>query len=203
MCYNGSRKKVENMSSIKSYVSQAIHFFKENEELLTELGFFDKDVSICELNILLENYHDSLSFSFSSGIARVCLIDRNEDFVIKRNIHSEPKRMFSCEKEYDNFLNLDTRYSHLFVAIEKFMFKDIMFYVEEKVNPLFARAEDFPEWDFSNFIDTCDTTLFLTSCGIIDDDEAEYLEENFEDIHDENCGWRIGTNEWVVFDYSD
>lgn len=203
MCYNGSRKRVENMGSIKSYISQAIHFLKDNEKLLAELGFFDKDVDICKLNILLEDHYNNLSFFFSSGVARVCLIDRNEDFVIKRNIRSEPRRIFSCEKEYDNFLNLDTRYSHLFVAIEKFTFNDIVFYVEEKVNPLFARAEDFPEWDFSNFIDTCDTTLFLTSCGIIDDDEAEYLEENFEDIHDENCGWRIGTNEWVVFDYSD
>ena len=191
------------MSSIKSYVSQAIQFFKDNEKLLTELGFFDKDVNVRELDTLLNDRPDELSFFFRSGVARVCLIDINEDFVIKRNIHSEPKRILSCEKEYDNFLNLDTRYSHLFVAIEKFTFNGISFYVEEKVNPLFTRAKDFPEWEFSNFIDTCDTTLFLTSCSIIDDDEAEYLEENFEDIHDENCGWRIGTNEWVVFDYSD
>lgn len=191
------------MSSIKSYISQAIQFFKDNEELLTEFGFFDKDVSICKLDTLLNNHHDNLSFFFRSGIARVCLIDRNEDFVIKRNIHSKQRPKFSCEKEYENFLNLDTRFSHLFVAIEKFMFNDIVFYVEEKVNPMFTRAEDFPEWEFSNFFETCDVTEFLTSCGIIDDEEAEYLEENFDDIHDENCGWRIGTNEWVIFDYSD
>ena len=191
------------MGSIKSYVSQAIQFFKDNEKLLAELGFFDKDVSVCKINTLLEEHHDSLSFFFRSGIARICLIGRNENFVIKRNIHSEPRPMFSCEKEYENFLNLDIRFSHLFVAIEKFTFNDITFYVEEKVNPMFTRAEDFPEWDFSDFLDTCDTTFFLTSCGIIDDEEADYLEEHFEDIHDENCGWRIGTNEWVIFDYSD
>lgn len=191
------------MSSIKSYISQAIQFFEENEELLAKLGFFDENVNVCELNTLLKNFYDNLSFSFRSGVARVCIIDRNKDFVIKRNIRPREGGKFSCEKEYENFLNLDARFSHLFVAIEKFTFNDITFYVEEKVNPMFTRADDFPEWEFSSFYDTYDTTDFLTSCDLIDDEEAKYLEENFEDIHDENCGWRIGTNEWVVFDYSD
>lgn len=191
------------MSSIKSYISQAIKFFEENEELLTEFGFFDKNVSVYTLNSLREYYGASLSFFFRSGIARVCIIDKNKDFVIKRNINTNAGSAYSCEKEYENFLNLDTRFSHLFVAIEKFTFNGITFYVEEKVNPMYDRMDDFPEWNFSNFYDTYDTTDFLTSCGLIDDEEAEYLVENFEDIHDENCGWRVGTNEWVVFDYSD
>lgn len=86
------------MSSIKSYISQAIQFFKENEELLTEFGFFDKNVSVYTLNSLREYYGASLSFSFRSGIARVCVIDRNKDFVIKRNINVNAASTYSCEK---------------------------------------------------------------------------------------------------------
>ena len=179
-----------------SYIEKAYKFLVANEKVLDEIGFFNETVDVSDL--LEKNNYD---FTFESGAGRICLIT-SADFVIKRDIRPHVMERFSSKKEYDNFLKLNPRFSHLFVSIEKLYFREQFFYIEEKIEPLFEKADEYPDWCFEDLENTSSMVDFLLEENLIDFDEAEFLIDNFVDIHSENCGWRKDTGEWICFDYS-
>ncbi len=127
-------------------------------------------------NFLID--HSNRRVRFNYGISRVAMI--TSDYVIKIDYNTR-SNFGTCASELENYyFACQAGYGEYFAKITRFTYMDRDFYIMPKISNIDEEDDDAPY-----------------KC---DDELAEWLDENFYDLHSGNYGWKDG--HIVIFDYA-
>ena len=117
----------------------------------------------------------------ASGMTRIALI--TSDYVIKFDYNEGGAQRFGgCENEVEFYKYAkDNGYGDLFAAITRIMVGGRFCYVMPRINGI-GRYEDRYVQEF------------------LDCDDADFVDEHLQDLHDQNYGWKNGYP--VIIDYA-
>lgn len=116
------------------------------------------------------------------GQTRVVLI--TSDYVLKIDYGTRQELYGGCENEHRAYQKVyNDGYAYLFARITPVMVNEKVYYIMPRIERIGAEFNDWNE-----------------AYDVVNDDESEYLYENFRDLHYENFGTRKGRP--VIVDYA-
>ena len=161
-----------------SYVVRAREFANQIYPFICDCRTVDQYAeAVDNFNILFHRH-----VKVFSGATRVVLV--TSDYVLKMDYGNRIRIFGGCESEkwaYQKVYN--DGYARLFAPINSVMVKDRVFYIMPKVDRI--------GFDYNGYDDAMD---------VVSEEDADYLYENFHDLHYENYGWKDGLP--VIVDYA-
>lgn len=166
-----------------NYVQRAKYFMTK---FVAEIDNMDDMYDLIKTSILVNHYNErhTKRIKLTSGIARSVLL--TSDYVVKWDRNVERAKTYGgCADEYEAYCQAeDDGFEYLFAPITPIEVRGMTFYVMPRIHQLArdVRAE-LRELD-----------MYLT------ENEANYIYDRFEDLHDENWGFIFGSP--VLIDYA-
>lgn len=164
--------KLEYVERATEFISDFIDFINGKTERLYDCLLLCDDI---------RKYNKTLGIkaTYNSGLSRHVIL--NEDYVIKWDKNPDRiSRFGGCEDEIEKYEQAERdEMAYLLAPITRINVNGLKFYVMPRVDSL-------GEIDIKNY---------LTH------KEAEWVDDNLDDIHGENWGWYNG-EEVMIFDYA-
>ena len=159
------------------YITRAKKFLQQIAPLFDDCFYTDDYVRV----INWFNHEHNRKVICSYGLTRIALI--TSDYVIKFDYDQyEVKHFGGCKSEVD-FYNFAKRkgYAHLFAKITPVIVNGCTYYIMPRINGI-GRHENHYVQEY------------------LDCDDADFVDEYLNDMHDQNYGWKNGYP--VIIDYA-
>ena len=145
---------------------------------------------VCDCKTV-EDYEDAISnfnvmfhrhVRVNCGQTRVVFI--TSDYVLKLDYGNRGRMWGTCADERKAYCKVfRDGYAYLFAKTTPIMVNEKVFYVMPRINRV---GTEYNGWD--------------EAWDVVDDEERDYLFENFRDLHSENFGWK--NRKPVIIDYA-